>query len=150
MNTVKHWKDSNSQRSLKKRYRFWINPSLTAVFLATLLATYLDLFFVGKDIYRFPMRPMKDTFSINIAFTLGVLPVLVFIFLEAMNQVNRRGKVGLILFISLLMPIFEKFAEVMGWFEHTANWKHLYTFIGYLLFLTLIYLFYTWMKKRKG
>jgi hypothetical protein len=93
---------------------------------------------------------MKDTFSINIAFTLGVLPVLVFIFLEVMNQVNRRGKVGLILFISLLMPIFEKFAEVMGWFEHTANWKHHYTFIGYLLFLTLIYLFYTWMKKRKG
>jgi hypothetical protein len=93
---------------------------------------------------------MKDTFSINIAFTLVVLPVLVFIFLEAMNQVNRWGKVGLILFISMLMPIFEKFAEVMGWFEHTANWKHLYTFIGYLLFLTLIYLFYTWMKKRKG
>ncbi|WP_066256338.1 CBO0543 family protein [Neobacillus drentensis] len=149
MNTVKHWKDSNSQQSPKKRSRFWSNPSLTAVFLATLVATYLDLFFVGKDIYRFPMRLMKDTFSINIAFTLGVLPVLVFLFLQAMNQVNRWGKVGLILFISLLMPIFEKFAEVIGWFEHTKNWKHLYTFFGYLLFLTMIYLFYTWMEKRK-
>ena len=91
---------------------------------------------------------MEDTFSINIAFTLVVLPASVFVFLLVMNQVNSWGKVGLILFISLLMPIFEKLAEVIGWFDHAENWKHLYTFFGYLLFLTIIYSFYRWMAKR--
>jgi hypothetical protein len=118
------------------------------VILASLVGTYLDLFFVGKQLYRFPMRPMAETFSINIAFTLVMLPASVFVFLLVMNQVNGLGKVGLILFISLLMPVFEKLAEVIGWFDHVENWKHLYTFFGYLLFLTMIYSFYRWMAKR--
>ncbi|WP_257208705.1 CBO0543 family protein [Bacillus sp. AFS031507] len=150
MNTVKHLNDSSSLPSPKKPYRFWTNPSLAAVFLASLLATYLDLFFVGKHIYRFPLRPMPTIFSINIVFTLVVLPVLVFAFLRVMDQVNKWGKLGLIVFISLLMPILEKLTEVFGWFEHSENWSHLYTFFGYLLFLTIIYFFYTWMAIRKG
>jgi hypothetical protein len=96
------------------------------------------------------MRPMPTIFSINIAFLLVVLPVLVFVFLRVMDQVNKWGKVGLIVFISLLMPIFERLSEVMGWFEHAENWEHLYSFFGYLLFLTFIYSFYCWMAKRKG
>ncbi len=142
--------DSSSQPSRKKQYRFWNNPSLAAVCLASLLATYLDLFFVGKHIYRFPMRPMANIFSINIGFTLVVLPVFVFVFLRVMSQVNKWGKMGLIIFISLLMPIFEKLAEVIGWFDHSEDWEHLYTVFGYLLFLPLIYSFYSWMAKRKG
>lgn len=142
--------DSSSQPSPKRQFRFWTNPSLAAVFLASLLATYLDLYFVGKHLYRFPMRPMPTTFSINIGFTLVVMPVLVFIFFQVMDQVNKWGKVGLIIFISLLMSIFERLSEVMGWFEHAENWEHLYSFFGYLLFLTFIYSFYCWMAKRKG
>ncbi|MFP5116355.1 CBO0543 family protein [Bacillaceae bacterium C204] len=150
MNTVKHLNDSSSQPSPKKRFRFWTNPSLAAVFLASLVATYLDLYFVGKHLYRFPMRPMPTIFSINIAFLLVVLPVLVFVFLRVMDHVNKWGKVGLIVFISLLMPIFERLSEVMGWFEHAENWEHIYSFFGYLLFLTFIYSYYCWMAKRKG
>ncbi|WP_026563653.1 CBO0543 family protein [Bacillus sp. UNC41MFS5] len=150
MNTVKHLNDSNSQPSRRKPYRFWTNPSFAAVFLATLLATYLDLYFVGKHIYKFPMRPVPNVFSINIGFTLVVLPVLMFVFLRVMDQLNKWGKAGLILFISLLVPIFERLAEVVGWFEHAENWKHLYSFFGYLLFLSFIYSFYSWMAKRKG
>ena len=45
------------------------------------------------------------------------------------------------------MPIFEKFAEVFGWFEHSDEWKHIYTFFGYLVFLSFIYLFYRINEK---
>jgi len=93
---------------------------------------------------------MPTIFSINIAFLLVVLPVLVFVFLRVMDQVNKWGKVGLIVFISLLMPIFERLSEVLGWFEHAENWEHVYSFFGYLLFLTFIYSFYYWISKRKG
>jgi hypothetical protein len=93
---------------------------------------------------------MPEIFSINIAFTLAGLPVLVFVFLSIMNQLNKWGKAGLILLLSLLMPILEKLAEVIGWFEHSEKWEHLYTSLGYLIFFTLIYTFYAWLKRRNG
>jgi hypothetical protein len=119
------------------------------VLLATLLGTYLDLYFVGKQMYQFPLRPWPEIFSINIAFTLVGLPILIFVFLRITNQVNNWGKVGLILFLSLLMSIFEKLAEQFGWFVHSNEWKHLYTFFGYLFFLTIIYLFNRLMEKQR-
>jgi len=93
---------------------------------------------------------LPDVFSINIAFPLVGLPILVFVFLRVMNRVNKWGKMGLILFISLLMTIFEKFSELIGWFAHANTWNHLYTFFGYLLFLMIIYSFYMGLAKRKG
>jgi len=116
--------------------------------LASLLGTYLDLYFVGKQLYQFPMRPFPEIFSINIAFTLLGLPILVMIFLRCISQVNKWGKAGVILFTSLLMPIFEKLAEVLGLFVHTEGWQHFYTFFGYLLFLTIITLFYEGIAKQ--
>ncbi|EKN65290.1 hypothetical protein BABA_20881 [Neobacillus bataviensis LMG 21833] len=118
--------------------------------LASLLGTYLDLYFVGKDLYQFPMRPFPEIFSINIAFTLVGLPLLVLIFLRTVSQVNKWGKAGIILFVSLLMPIFEKLAEVLGLFVHADGWQHLYTFFGYLLFLTIITLFFEGMTKQNS
>ncbi|WML42397.1 hypothetical protein RCG19_23395 [Neobacillus sp. OS1-2] len=52
------------------------------------------------------------------------------------------GEGGIILFASLLMPIFEKLSEVLGLFVHADSWHHMYTFFGYLLFLTIITLFF--------
>ncbi|MEH7076793.1 CBO0543 family protein [Neobacillus drentensis] len=150
MNIVKHLNGLNSQPSPKKRSRFWNNPTLTTIFLSSILATYLDLFFVGKQMYHFPIRPLPEVFSINITFPLAGVPVLAFVFLQVMSRVNKWGKVGLIVFISLLMTIFEKFSELIGWFEHASTWNHLYTFFGYLLFLTIIYSFYRGLEKRKG
>jgi hypothetical protein len=117
---------------------------------ASLLGTYLDLFFVGKKFYEFPVRLLPEVFSINIAFTLMVIPLFVFLYLQLMMQVNKWGKLGLVLFVSLLMPIFEKLAEVCGWFVHSKEWNHLYTFFGYIAFLSLIYLFYQWVETKKG
>ncbi|WP_338112629.1 CBO0543 family protein [Paenibacillus dendritiformis] len=76
-----------------------------------MLGTYLDLYFVGKGLYHFPHRLLPEIFSIHIVFTLIGLPILTMVFLYSLSQVNRWGKAGIILFVSLLMPIFEKRAE---------------------------------------
>lgn len=98
--------------------------------------------------YEFPVRLLPRIFSINIAFTLIGLPVFVMIFISCISKVNKWGRAGIIFFVSLLMPIFEKFAEVLGFFVHNEQWNHLYTFFGYLLFLTIISAFYQWLEKQ--
>ncbi|WP_096190863.1 CBO0543 family protein [Neobacillus soli] len=148
MNTVKHLNGSSLQPLPKKRLPFRNKNYLASILLASLLGTYLDLYFVGKQLYQFPMRPLPELFSINITFTLLGLPILVMIFLSFISRVNIWGEMGVILFVSLLMPIFEKFAEQLGWFAHSDGWQHFYTFFGYLLFLTIIYLFNKWLEKR--
>lgn len=107
----------------------------------------MDLFFVGKQFYRFPIRPFLEIFPINILFTLVGLPILVIIFLMSISQVNKWGRAGIILFISLLMSIFEKLAEVLGLFVHSARWEHLYTFLGYLFFLAVISFYHDWIER---
>ncbi|WP_342431817.1 CBO0543 family protein [Neobacillus sp. FSL H8-0543] len=148
MNTAKHLKDWNLPPLQKKSFLYWIKAYGPAVILASLLGTYLDLYLVGKKMYMFPIRPFPEVFSINIAFTLIGLPIIVFFYLLLMNQINKWGRFGLILFLSLVMPIFERFFELFGFFIHSSNWKHIYTFFGYVLFLTLIYKFYQWTSKR--
>lgn len=54
----------------------------------------------------------------------------------------------MILIVSLMMPILEKLAERLGVFVHSDKWMHLYSFYGYLLFLTIISGVYFWLKKR--
>jgi hypothetical protein len=146
MNIAKHSNESNLQLLPKKRL-----PSkyeLGSMVLASLLGTYLDLYFVGKHFYQFPLRPFAEIFSINIAFTLLVLPLMTFIILRSTAQLTNWGKAGVVLFVSLLMPILEKLAELFGLFTHSDDWKHLYTFFGYLLFLTIVLLFHEWKEKR--
>lgn len=99
--------------------------------------------------YQFPFRPLPEIFSFNIAFTLVGLPILVVVFLYCMSQVNQWGKAGIILFVSLLMPIFEKLAEELGWFVHSEEWKHVYSFVGYLVFLSIITFYFLWLEKQK-
>jgi hypothetical protein len=117
--------------------------------LAILMGTLLDIYFVGQKIYAFPIRPFPELFSFNIGFTFVVLPAGVVIFLYVMELVNGWGKAGVVLFLSLLGPIMERLAEVFGLFAHTNEWQHLYTFFGYLLFLTILYGFYLWIEKRR-
>jgi hypothetical protein len=119
-----------------------------AVFLAVLLGTSLDLYFVGKKMYMFPIRPFPEVFSFNSGFTFVVLPILVVVYLIMMNRVTKWGKLGIILFLSLFMPIFERFSELLGLFEHSSEWKHIYSFFGYLVFLSFIFLFYRLTNKE--
>ncbi|MDG0871729.1 hypothetical protein L5D93_03995 [Paenibacillus thiaminolyticus] len=137
-------------RSQKKRSTFWNKDSLACAVLGSLLGTYLDLYFVGKGLYHFPHRLLPEIFSIHIVFTLIGLPILTMVFLYSLSQVNRLGKAAIILFISLLMPIFEKIAERLGVFVHSDKWMHVYSFFGYLLFFTIISGVYFWLRKKSG
>jgi hypothetical protein len=148
MNTAKHLKDWNLPPLQKKSFLYWIKFYGPAVILASFIATYLDLYLVGKKMYMFPVRPYPEVFSIHIGFTLVVLPIFVLIFLYFMRQINKWGRVGLIFFLSLVMPIGERFFELFGWFVHSEDWMHIYTFFGYLVYLTLIYQFFRWSNKR--
>jgi hypothetical protein len=131
----------------RKSFLSWIKGYGPAVVLASLIGTYLDLYLVGINMYRFPIRPFPEIFSINIAFTLGALPILMVLYLKMMTLVNRWGRLGIVFFLSLLMPISERFFELFGLFIHSNEWKHIYTFFGYLVFLTIIYYFYQWTNK---
>src|SRR4051794_38030919 len=148
MTIAKHSKDLNTQQSQKKQCHFWIKIASSlfpAILLASLIGTYLDLYFVGRGLYFFPIRPLPDIFSINIAFTLIGLPLLIGFFLLICHKITAWKKVGLIIVFSLLMSITEKNAEALGFFIHDESWKHIYSFFGYTLYLTGIYSFYDWL-----
>lgn len=117
--------------------------------LGSLIGTYLDLYFVGKGMYEFTFRPLADVFSINIGFTLVMLPIFMAVFLYVIAGLNKWGKMGVILFVSFLMPILEKLAEVLGLFKHAVEWKHIYTFLGYLLFLSAVTMYFQWLQKEE-
>ncbi|WP_306821303.1 CBO0543 family protein [Peribacillus asahii] len=150
MNIAKHLKESSSQRSPKKRFFYGtkhISVVIPTLLLASLIGTYLDLYFVGKGIYYFPKRPLPEIFPINIFFTLIGLPLFVGLYIYVCQKVNVWKKAALILLLSLFISIGEKQAETWGLFIHNDSWKHIYSFIGYALYLTFIYVFYRWVKR---
>lgn len=140
-------KDSNLQPLPKKQFRFEIKRYIPAMLFATLIGTYLDLIFVGRNVYSFPIRPFSSVFSINIAFTLAGLPTMTFIFLLLIGQFRILGRFLFILLMSVLMSIMEKKAEVFGMFEHTRNWNHHDTFIGYCFYFIIVYIFHKWFEQ---
>ena len=98
--------------------------------------------------YEFPGRPLPELFAINILFTLVGLPVFVILLLYFLSHLNKWGKITVLLLVSLLMAVFEKFAEGLGFFQHSEEWTHLYTFIGYFLFLMVAAAFFHWLKRE--
>ncbi|WP_051030942.1 CBO0543 family protein [Robertmurraya massiliosenegalensis] len=141
MITVKPLKDLNSQPSPKKPYHYW-DRLLPTVLLATLIGTYLDLYFVGKGLYSFPLRPFPSIFTINLLFTTIVLPIFIIVFILLSLRLQKWMKLMFILTLSTLMAAFEKFAESLGLFVHHAAWQHYYSFFGYSVYLSFILLFY--------
>lgn len=136
----------------KRPFPSWIKAHrnlIPAIILASLLGTYLDLYFVGKGLYSFPIRPLPAIFSINITFTLVALPFLTAVFLIVCNRLKFWKQIILIILLSLFMAVAERQAEAYGLFEHHESWKHLNSFIGYMVFLIIIYSFYTWSKSQK-
>ncbi|RTR28838.1 hypothetical protein EKG37_16490 [Robertmurraya yapensis] len=121
--------------------------ALPVVLLASLIGTYLDLFFVGKELYSFPYRPFPTIFSVNIAFTLIVLPLGVLLYLYICDKLTERNTFLFIVLIGLLASVLERVAEDLGLFIHSTSWKHFYSFFGYSAFLWLVYSLYQWMKK---
>ncbi|MEH7106752.1 MULTISPECIES: CBO0543 family protein [Bacillaceae] len=147
MNTVKHLNGSKLPQLPKKRLTFWNKNYVVCAIIATFIATYLDHYFVTKGIYEFPFRPFPELFSFNIGFTGIILPLFIIVFLHILSQVNNWGKAGIILLISLLVPIFEKLSEEFGLFIHSENWQHSYSIYGYLLFLMFIYALSRFLNK---
>ncbi|WP_353738295.1 CBO0543 family protein [Peribacillus asahii] len=91
MNIAKHLKESSSQQSPKKRFFYetkHISVVIPTILLASLIGTYLDLYFVGKGIYHFPKRPLSEIFPINIFFTLIGLPLFVGLYIYVCQKVN--------------------------------------------------------------
>ncbi|MBT2706831.1 hypothetical protein J7I91_02775 [Pseudomonas sp. ISL-84] len=117
--------------------------------LASLLGTYLDLYYVGKELYDFPIRPLPSIFTINIGFTLLVLPITMILLLKIMQRCKSWLRVLLVLFISLAMAVMEKVAEDLGLFVHADDWNHLNTFVGYCVFIGLVYAFHGWVKRER-
>jgi hypothetical protein len=152
MTIAKRSKGLNWQQSQKKQCSYWSRNAsnfISTVLFATLIGTYLDLYFVGSGFYFFPMRPFPTIFSINILFTLIGLPFLIGFFIILSHRVILWKKIGMILILSLFMSITEKMSEAWGFFSHNESWKHIYSFIGYSIFLTVIYSYYHLFTQSK-
>jgi hypothetical protein len=146
---VKHWKSSNSPLLPKLRFSRKAFLYLPAILFASLLGTYLDLYFVGKHFYEFPIRPFPEVFTINIAFTLFAVPLFTWIFLLLIDKMPKWSRLVFIIFLSMLPPIIEKMAVQWGFFRHDNQWNHLFSFFGYFLFLVLIWKIFKCCKIEK-
>lgn len=111
---------------------------LPVILLSSLYGTYLDLYFVGRGLYSFPARPLPEIFTIHIAFPLIGLPLLTVFFLIVCRKLKSWKIAMFIIALSMLMAVFEKQAEGLGVFVHHHSWKHLYSFIGYGIYFTMI------------
>lgn len=147
---MKHLKSSSLQQSPKRRFLRNASLYIPVLLVASLLGTYLDLFFVGNNMYAFPVRPFPAVFSINIAFTLLILPFFTWFFLFIIEKLSMWGRPVFILLLSILAPIMEKFAVHWGFFSHSDHWNPVYSLVGYFLFLILIWKFFNWSKARNG
>jgi hypothetical protein len=114
--------------------------------LVVIIGTYLDLFFVGMGMYSFPNRLFPNVFTINIAFTLFVLPIFTFVLLLIIKNMTPIKRWICLLLTSLMIASMERLAESLGYFIHSEQWKHIYSFIGYFVFMAGIWGFYRWIK----
>ncbi|HFJ9371606.1 hypothetical protein CN445_09625 [Bacillus cereus] len=122
---------------------------IITVFFSAIIGTCLDAFFVNKQIYSFPVRPFSSTFSVNIAFTLLVLPILTASFIQISKKLSTISRTLFIISIGVCASIFEQIAERLGLFVHSTDWQHSYSLFGYIIFFSLIWKFYNWMLKIK-
>jgi hypothetical protein len=122
---------------------------ITVSLFASLVGTYLDLIFVGKGMYHFPVRLFPEIFTINIVFTLFCLPLFTILFLCVAKRVQPFALLMMILIISVVISFIEKFTEQLGWFIHHTEWNHAYSFFGYMLFLIVVwklFLFFSYFR----
>ncbi|WP_233269463.1 CBO0543 family protein [Alteribacillus sp. YIM 98480] len=148
---VKRSKKSRQLSSQKKQS--FLNGSnnvyayiITALF-ASLVGTYLDLLFVGIGVYHFPIRLFPEIFTINIGFTLLLLPLFTVFFLLAARRVSSLVRGVVIILISVVVCLIEQLSERLGWFIHGTDWNHAYSFFGYMLFLFIVWKLYRFSQS---
>ncbi|PGT02495.1 hypothetical protein COD09_11745 [Bacillus cereus] len=149
--TVKHSKKLNWQFSQRKMSSFEKKNDFLAlavtILLSSIIGTCLDAFFVHTQIYSFPVRPFSSTFSVNIAFTLLVLPILTASFIQISKKLSTVSRTLFIISIGVCASIFEQVAERLGLFVHNEHWHHTYSLFGYMIFLAFIWKVYRWLPK---
>ncbi len=146
---MKHLKGSNSQLLPKRRFLRNAFLYFPPILYASLLGTYLDLYFVGKHVYEFPIRPFPEVFSINIAFTLFILPLTIWAFLFLVDKMLIWSRLVFILILSIFAPTMEILAVRLGFFRHGDQWSHVFSFFGYFMFLLLIWMIFKWGKGER-
>ncbi|YAR63335.1 CBO0543 family protein [Bacillus cytotoxicus] len=119
---------------------------ITTVILSCFIGTYLDFFFVQKQMYHFPIRPFPTLFTMNIAFTCFLLPIFTIIFLYVSTNLSTLSRSLFIMFIGICASLSERIAEHLGLFTHSENWHHSYSFFGYIMFFFLIWKCYQWSR----
>ncbi|WP_425464017.1 CBO0543 family protein [Oceanobacillus piezotolerans] len=149
MSIVKHLKKSNFPSSRKKQYyrkNQRISTYLSTIIFASFIGTYLDLLLVGAGLYDYPRRPFPEIFTINILFTLCILPLFYLIIIFILKRLHQLPRYLFLIICSLFVYIAEHAAEQYGLFSHTSYWKLEYSLFGYFLFFIVIWKFYSWLE----
>ncbi|MES5939947.1 MULTISPECIES: CBO0543 family protein [unclassified Bacillus cereus group] len=149
--TVKHSKELNSPFLQRKTSSFEKKSDFLAlavtILLSSIIGTCLDAFFIAKQIYSFPVRPFSSIFSVNIGFTLFVLPILTTIFIQISKTLSAVSRILFIISIGIFASIFEQVAERFGFFIHSLDWNHTYSLFGYMIFFSFIWKVYHFIQK---
>ncbi|SCN34897.1 Uncharacterized protein BC067498_03656 [Bacillus cereus] len=149
--TVKHSKKLSWQFLQRKTSSFEKKSDFLALTVTTLLSsiigTCLDAFFVAKQMYSFPVRPFSSIFSVNIGFTLFVLPILTMIFIQISKTLSTVSRILFIVSIGICASIFEQITEKLGLFMHSVDWNHTYSLFGYMIFFSFIWKVYHFIQK---
>ncbi|WP_379968883.1 CBO0543 family protein [Ectobacillus sp. sgz5001026] len=153
MNTAKRLKKLNlpfspkkASCSEKKQKTSNHRAFVATIILSSFIGTYLDLLFVGKQMYAFPVRPFPDVFTLNVAFTLLILPIFTALFLQIAKALPTFSRMLFIVLIGLSVGVSEQIAENVGWFTHSEAWHHSYSLFGYMIFMLLLWKFYRWFQ----
>ncbi|VEF48633.1 group-specific protein [Bacillus freudenreichii] len=147
---MKHFKTLSSQHLQKKRCSYEQPLYFPAIIFATLLGTYLDLYFTGIGMYSFPNRPFGDVFSIHIIFNLVALPIFTWIFLYAARKMARQERLLFVLLLSMAGPLLEIISESQGFFVHSSEWRHWHSFFGYFFFLIAVWIVFIWTNRQRS
>ncbi|WP_369009381.1 CBO0543 family protein [Desertibacillus haloalkaliphilus] len=114
--------------------------------LSSLVATYLDLWLVGKGFFTFPHRPFPEIFTVHIGFTLLIVPIMTVVFIYLFQRGNVVSKSALLMFVALGAALFENVSAYLGLLTLSAEWQSLYSSFGYPLFLLVMSMFHRWMQ----
>lgn len=133
-------RSSPNQLSSSANYKEYI-PALLFV---SWLGTYLDIILVGKKLFSFPARPLPELFSFNAVSTLLVLPFITAIAIYWFQKMARWQRIVALAVFGLMGMLVEQISERLGWFAHSGDWSHFYSFFGYMLVMWLAWKMYRW------
>jgi hypothetical protein len=143
MNTAKPLKNLSSLPSPKRPFFYKL---VVTSFLAIIIGTYLDLYFVGIGMYSFPQRLFPEIFTINIAFTLVILPLFTYLVMLIIEKLTPIKRWSFLVVTSIFIASIERLSESYGFFIHSLQWKHIYSFFGYLVYIFGMWRVYSWIK----